>query len=179
MKSNYKAWLKKLNSQFLLFWNQYFLLQWLYTLLSTMYFGAQTLTSVLYFKRELLTQPDPELSSVAQNTMLIIPRYWFWSPYWPFTLEELDLMILLGPFQHRLLCDSVNYRTDSLEFYSPKSKKQSYRNLSWCHQIPCKQQDEWYAYPYPFTCPMKIWMQEGFHYFDTENTTDLTSGSSK
>lgn len=146
------------------------MLQWLYTLLSTMYFGV-------YFKKELLTQvqPDPEVSSVGQNTILISPRCWFWSSYWPFTLEELDSMILLGPIQHRLFCDSVNYTIGSLGLFSPRSKKQSQRNLLWCHQVPRKQQDEWDAYPHPSTCPMKIWMREVFfHYFDTEHTTDVT-----
>lgn len=38
-----------------------------------MYFGAQSLTLVSYFKSELLTQVqlDPEVSSVGQNYVLI------------------------------------------------------------------------------------------------------------
>lgn len=38
--------------------------------------------------------------------MLITPRLWTESPYWPFT-EKLDLVILVHPSQLRIFCESA------------------------------------------------------------------------
>lgn len=40
--------------------------------------------------------------SVGQSLVLITPRSWVQYPYGPFT-QDLDLMVLLGPFQLRLM----------------------------------------------------------------------------
>lgn len=46
------------------------------------------------------------IGSVGHSMVLTTSRFWVWSRVGPFT-AELDLMNLVGPFQHTVFCDSV------------------------------------------------------------------------
>lgn len=43
------------------------------------------------------------MNSVGQSLVLMTPRSWIQYPHGPFT-HDLDLMVLLGPLQLRLVC---------------------------------------------------------------------------